>query len=151
MIFDVIIGVLENYYVVNRSYFLTDLIVSVVYKHKSYLSNVGFFSELILVLKIQLPDIAKKSNFRVNYVTKKVRTSVTVSINLNFLNKAAEVNLHHTVNIPLKFQTAFETSKDIFQGITPPPAPSSKHKGLKNFSYHSLIKFRFCDISSSTA
>ena len=52
MIYDVMIGVLENYYVVNRSYCLADLIVSVVYNHKSYLSNVGFFSELTLVLKI---------------------------------------------------------------------------------------------------
>ena len=37
------IGVLENYNVLNRSYCLADLIVSVVYNHKGYLSNVGVF------------------------------------------------------------------------------------------------------------
>ena len=51
MIYDVMIGVLENYYIVNWSYCLADLIVSVAYNHKSYLSNVGFFFRT-LVLKI---------------------------------------------------------------------------------------------------
>ena len=51
MIYDVMIGVLKNYYVVNRSYCLAGLTVPVVYNHQSYLSNVGFFFRATFGLK----------------------------------------------------------------------------------------------------
>ena len=83
-------------------------------------------------------------------MTKKVCTSVTISINLKLLNKAAEVNLDQIGNIPLKFQTAFETLKKYPPRACTPPLAICSVLNSEYFLYSSKFERKSVSNLSNT-